>query len=250
MVKKTKDKLIIFENPDKESTENWSMKTSLMDFPSPFRMIIAAPPSTGKTSLIMNLILYQEKPKPFDNILIYHHAPERTDEYNIILQNENVEFVDHFPLESELDPSKKNLVIIDDVYVAKLKPKPMEDFNRLFGYVSTHHNTSVILTTQVFTKVPAEIRRMAQIFVIGKPKDTRQLDRISDFLDIDVKLFKYAFRKYMKKPHDTLTVDTTTNSPCKYRFNLLDKFPIDFDYDSDSEEDEIMEKKIKKIIRR
>jgi len=230
-LKLKEDDVIVFENTDKAGwTENWNMKECYSDFPHPFRALIIAPVSRGKTSLIKNFIMKQKDPKPFEKIIIYHHT-DTTTEYNDLTNFDpnNVCFIDHIPVVEDIDPNYKTLIIIDDVYVKKLNKKDAADIDRLYSYLSSHCNCSIIMTSQQFFNVPLSLRELMNIFCIFKIDNVDRLQRMSKGLGFVKDALRIVFKKYCPDDHDFITIDNTKNTPRKFRFHLSHKLPINID---------------------
>jgi len=113
---KPPNEIIIFKNKDKDKyKEHWYPNRNLTNFPKPFRMLILAPPSRGKTNTIKNILLHA-KPE-FDNIYLMHCDLHGTKEY---------EEIDFIPLEEvpeieEFDRQFRNLLILDDFSIGLSK---------------------------------------------------------------------------------------------------------------------------------
>ena len=72
----------------------------------------------------------------------------------------------------ELQPkeygSKKNLCILDDVYTKKLDVERQKRLTKLISYTSSHRNVSILITNQDYHEVPPNIRRLMNIYEIGR----------------------------------------------------------------------------------
>ena len=106
-MKSLKNKIFVIPNEDKMWHEQPS--DNLCSFPHPFRCCLIAPPNSGK-SLILKNIMVQTQP-PFEKIYLVHNDVE-TQEYN----NIDLEYLDNaIPSIEEFDPTRKNLLIIEDI---------------------------------------------------------------------------------------------------------------------------------------
>lgn len=142
--------IIPIHNGDEDFHEQWYPARNLLDFPHPFRMILASKPNCGKTTIILNLILRVTKGKtPFKRILIVHADPENTREYSSL----DCEMLSEIPSAEELPGDCKCLVILEDIPLMDLSLSQKSRLERLYRYVSTHKNISVILTTQDIFRV-------------------------------------------------------------------------------------------------
>ena len=132
-MKELPDTIIPIPCSDKDGwTEEWYDKRNLLNIPHPFRCYLVGPPSSGKSTLIKNIIL-RTKPH-FKEVLVYHFDPENSSEWDDI----EAKIIDKLPDPKSLDRDKKRLLIIED---CNLKNSSVEDratMNRLFGYTSSH----------------------------------------------------------------------------------------------------------------
>lgn len=194
--------LLIFENLDKVGTTSPFNPNDLADFPSPFTLVLCAPTSSGKTSLIKNIILHQRP--AFERIVIYHFDPD-TLEYGDI----DAEIISRPPEKSDFEKGVKTLLIIEDINMSLLSKIQRAEIDRVFGYISSHLGVSVILTSQTLTNVPLSIRRMASALIVWKGSDRRCVWVLSQMLGISKRDLEFYF--------DSLKT--------KYDFLLLSNFP-------------------------
>ena len=241
-------KIVVIENKDKTFTENWESKgkdPDLLNIPHSFRMCVCGMPGSGKTTNIINIILHQIP--EFQQIFIFHANPEGTKEYSCLWETENcnncgnkmkndycfkckkvneipdgVHFLEEFPAPQqwkEVVGDKKSICIIDDYDLNKLDKLQRSNLNRLFGYVSTHQNLSVIVTNQILTQVPCDIRRQCSFFIIYKTVDLNSMRTISSRVGLRYEKFLDLFNKHIKRVHDSLWIDLTNGSPAPLRLN-------------------------------
>lgn len=218
-----KPKIYPFKNGDKMNHESWKQKgiENIGNFPAPFSAMLISHPNSGKTTLAKNLILHQTP--EFERVLVVHHAPESTREYDDI----NVELTDEIPTKDDFDPNVKNLCILDDVYVKKLKPELEKRLERLFNYCRTHMNVSIIITTQDYSSIPPVIRRACNIFFVWKLRDKYSVKLLSKKIGVEEEDFKNLFKTILINPHDSLCIDYTPHTPYKLRKNIFE--PIEMD---------------------
>lgn len=207
MVKKTSERsdlpdyIIPFKNPDKAFQEQPT--DDLMFMPHASRLILYGGPSTGKTTIILNLILHQK----FDRIIVVHNDPN-TSEY----ENLNCEYFDQVPdpndEELNLDSSQKTLMIFEDLFHKALPKQERKWLTDYFTTYSTHRSISCFLSCQdLFHQVPTNIRRCCNVFVIFKSIDMNNLRNICAVLNLDYKDMKFIFEKYLTNKYDNLIVD-------------------------------------------
>ena len=227
----------------------WDAKRDWIDWPRPFRWLIAGKVSCGKTTMILNYLFKAGKGKGFDNIFLFH---PNTYTSNVPLEDEMINAniinvaaqpvleytgVDYLPL--AYIPSmtyfdnvakKKNLVIIDDIditsYLKKRRETREERINKLLSYVSSHKNLSIIISSQdPSSQLPAFIMKMANVLTVYKPRDQYIIQTISRKLSFDYKQLK-KFLSICKTEHDSLTFDYIANSPAPYRYNIYKRVDV------------------------
>ena len=77
-VKFEKNKIMCFPNKDKSFQESWTPGRNLLDIPWSFRAIFCGPPSSGKSTIVKNIIL-QANPM-YDEVLIVHFGQGGSDD--------------------------------------------------------------------------------------------------------------------------------------------------------------------------
>ena len=212
-----KNKLFVLENEDKLFHEKPDYN-DLCNFPHPFRLCCVGPPNVGKTNVIYNII-YHKKP-PFEKIFILHNDPS-TKEY----QHIDAEYLEELPDIEEIDPDVKQLIIIEDIDVKNIPRQQRSLLDRYFGCFSTHHNISIILTSQDPFSVPAPIRRMCSHVIMWKNHDINSMQVLASRFNLRAKDLKYIFDHICKDRHDSLLIDTT-RPDMRLRRNIFEK--IDF----------------------
>ena len=199
---------------DKGFHEKWSKKRDPLNLPHPFRVVLLGRPNVGKTSTMKN-ILVRCKPE-FEEILVCHFDGEETTEYDDL---NGVEMRDTIPGAAELDPDVKRLVIVDDIEFSNMPKEQKAKLDRLFGYCSTHKNTSIMLTSQDFFNVPAICRRCCTMWIIWKVEDLDQLNTIGRRVGFKKEDFGHIFKTFMPNWRDSLWIDCSENSPFPVRIN-------------------------------
>lgn len=224
-------KIIPIPNRDKEFHESWKKNSDELDFPHPFRAVITAPPNTGKSTIIMNLIMRQ---KPvFKKFIIIHCSPDETKEYDILGARKseehpksNVEIRGDIPDPKSFNGKIKTLVVLDDIEYKNLNKTQLSYLDRLFGFVSTHMNVSIIATAQVFFNLPPAIKRMANVLIIGKLNDRTAMNAIASKVGMNINLFQ-AYMKLLTDVHDTLWIDLTEKTPYPIRKNGYEIYEVE-----------------------
>lgn len=221
--------IVIFENKDKNFHESWSPGRDLANFPHPYRVLLVGPPNVGKSNLIKNLIMHA-KP-PFEQAFLLYPGGKgknegdikhKTDEYNDV---EGIQGLDAIPppdffLKAGDKKSKKTLVILDDMDLKGISRDEKGHLDRLFGTVSTHRNVSIYCTAQDWFSIPPIIRRMSNVWIIWKHKDTASMEMISRKTGENL---EELFRTVAPGTYDSITIDGTSKTPAPLRLNIFSK---------------------------
>ena len=214
------NKIIAFKNKDKSFQENWSKKKDLLDIPWAFRAVFCGPPSSGKSTIVKNIIL---KSRPmYKKVVIVHYGGEDTQDYDEI---DGVEVVplSALPDPTEINPSKqKMLLVLEDVPLSSLNREQKQKIDRLYGYSSSHRGVSIITCAQDAFDVPVGARRSSNIFVLWKQPDLSALQTMSSRTGYTAREFRNLF-KLCKKKHDSILIDMTEGSPAPLRLNCYER---------------------------
>ena len=210
---KIPDKIIVFPNKDKEFIEKWDKKRNALNIPHSFRSIIIGRPHSGKTLLVKNLILRQ-KPR-FEDVYLIHCDIDYTKEYDDI----NPIKLEEIPSPNEWEGKEKSLVILEDLSFKDLNKFQAEALKRLYGYVSSHKNISVIATCQDFHDLPIMVRRCSNLFILFPNIDYSNLSQISKKVGLNDNILKKLFKIFCKSNHDSIWIDLTDDSPYPLRLN-------------------------------
>lgn len=205
-------KLVTFENKDKSFHERWSEGRDLCNFPHPFRAILAGPPNCGKSTCIKN-ILVRAVPA-FEQVVIISPDPEFSREYDDVKHVKLTECPDP----EDFPGDRKMLVIMEDLDYSGQKKKGKACVGRLFGYVSTHKNVSIVLAVQDPFACPPSARRTANVFILFKSPDLSALAMLASKVGMTAKKLQALF-DICKQPHDSIWIDATKGSPAPLRKN-------------------------------
>tara|TARA_R110000751_G_scaffold81633_2_gene164706 strand:- start:5300 stop:6049 length:750 start_codon:yes stop_codon:yes gene_type:complete len=203
-----------------------------------FFMLICGRPGSGKTSLILNLVAKRGKlyNKKFDRVYIFSPSlmtmannpfkdlPE--EQLHTELTEENLSTT----LEEIKESSEKILFILDDVVndmkksagIQTLLSKMLMNRRHLTG---AGGSTSFIITSQVYNKIPAPIRKTASHIIIYHTKNKKELETIYDELIIVPLKDFYEILKYCfdKKHHFVyIDVDKSYDKMFHKNFNCLE----------------------------
>lgn len=208
--------LMVVKNKEKEGKhEAWTKDRDMLNIPHPARVLLLGGVNSGKTLTVKN-ILARAHP-PFRKIYLYHCGGEWTTEYDEI----DYECIQTIPTPSDtrFDGEEKTLLIVEDKAFDNITREEKKDLSRLFGYMSTHRNISIYMTSQNFFDVPAPIRRMANFFILWRVRDEDLLKTIGRRVGLAgtqmIQLAKEHYNEYT----DSLWFDNTPHSPYPVRKN-------------------------------
>jgi len=214
------NKLFVIKNADKGWHEKWTKKRNLCNFPHPFRMALIGPPSCGKTSAAQNVVAPQDP--PFEELIVVHVDGD----YSVEWDNcEPTEITDEMPDYKKLDGSVKRLIVFEDFHVKNLPTSDKKLLDRLFGYASTHKNTSVVICQQDPSAIPPVVRRMSNVFVLWRGTDMKVLEEYGQRMGLERgKLTKY-FKDHIDKDdrHSAIWIDLTSGTHAPVRKNCFEK---------------------------
>jgi hypothetical protein len=111
----------------------------------------------------------------------------------------------------------KSLVILDDLEYKTMNKTQKRNVDRLFGYVSTHKNVSVALTSQDPFNIFPIVRRCADLWVLWKTKDIDSVATIARKAGLMPDQLRNIFKKF--KLRDSLWIDHTPGTPYPLRVN-------------------------------
>lgn len=210
------DKIIPIPCSDKEGwSECWDTpkRRNLLNIPHSWSGFFIGPPSSGKSTMIKNLIL-RAKPR-FREVLVYHFDPDSSSEWDDV----DAKYLTEFPDPKSFDRNKKRLLILEDLNLKQMGKEDRAKLNRLCGYTRSHCNLSVAITAQNPYDLDASIRRMANLIVLWKSADMNSLKTLASRTGLKASHVEFVMLHLCKQPHDSLMIDLQRNSPAPYRIN-------------------------------
>jgi hypothetical protein len=186
-----------------------------------FFMLVCGRPGSGKTSLILNLICKRGKMfnKKFDKVFVFSPSlMTMKDEPFGELPEEQVHTdltVENFQkaLDAISGTGEKILFILDDVVndmkknmaIQTLLSKALMNRRHLAG---AGGSVSFIITTQVYNKIPAPIRKTASHIILYHTRNKKEIETIYDELIVLPKDDFYEILKYcFDKRHNFIYID-------------------------------------------
>ena len=187
-----------------------------------FFLLISGKAGSGKTSLILNLLCKRGKNynRKFDKVFIFSPSliTMKNDPFSEIPAEQKFQELDEEILQAVLDDiantGEKILLIMDDVVNDITKNK---DLQRLMNKILMNRrhlagengSVSVIITSQVYNKIPPPIRKQASQIVLYHTKNRKEIDNLFDELILIPKKEFYEILKYVfQKKHDFMYLDT------------------------------------------
>jgi hypothetical protein len=184
----------------------------------PFSLICSGASKSGKTCLISRILKNRESliTPSIENILFCYSIWQP--EYDELVKH-GVTFIDIMFDVDQLDKSKRNLIIYDDMMDECASDKSLAN---VFTKGSHHNNISIILLTQnLFNKQKhwRTISLNTQYFIIFKnPRDMSQINYLARQLyPQDSKFLIEAYIDVSKKPHGYLFIDMCQNTENEIR---------------------------------
>jgi hypothetical protein len=208
------DRIYPIRNSDKDGwTEHWYDGRNRLNLPHPWRFLGIARPSSGKSTVIKNIIL-RTVPK-FKEILVYSFDKEATNEYDDI----GATMLESFPSAKGWNRDKKRLLIIEDVNLKGMSNIDRSNLNRIMGFTSSHCNLSVAVTAQSCFDVDPPTRRMASVICLWKNHDMNSLYQMASRTGLKKEHVEFIFIYLIKGNHDFLMIDLSNGSKFPYRIN-------------------------------
>lgn len=207
------NKIIPISNPDKKFHEKWVKGRSMLNIPHPARILAVGPPNVGKTTVAINIILRANP--PYEEVYVIHPDAEYSQEWDDV----NGQMMSEIPNPEQWEGEVKTFVVIDDIEVKQLAKEQSRALDRLFGYVSTHKNITVYLTSQNFSNIPAAVRRMSNFWVIWKINDCDAMKICAKKAGMKPNTLVEIFDNKMPEFNDSLWIDRTAFSPFPLRKN-------------------------------
>ena len=200
----------------------------------PYGAILAGPTGCGKTQFVKRLLENAEimiHPPPQNILWCYGMHQPAYEEMQASLPQ--IQFIEGLPtdLESYIDPSIPNLVVIDDL-MNELSNDPR--LTNIFTKACHHKNLSCIFILQNVFHQGRELRNIslnAHYMVLFKsPRDSSQITHLAkQMYPGNVKFMQEAFQDATAKPHGYLLCDLKpqTHESVRLRTNI---FPEETQY--------------------
>ena len=196
---------------------------------TPFRMILAGPSMSGKTTLIRKLLLNGDSmfDRQFVKILWCYGQYQHSAFAKIKNEVSNVEFHEGLPedIQTHFDTSHHNLVVLDDLMGDASKD---ERITKLFTMTSHHLNISLAYLTQNIYHKGTQSRTIslnADIIILTKnTRDRSQIQYLARQLAPDrPKFIQESYQDATSSPYGYLFIDLKpeTNEQVRVRTGIF-----------------------------
>jgi len=198
-------------------------------------LIICGKPGSSKTTLLMNMICKRGKVynKKFDRVFLFSPSLSTIDDcpFEDLPEEQKFEELSYDILEGVLedikDSGEKVLFIMDDVvndmkkefHLEKLLCKVLMNRRHQCG---AGGSLSVWITSQVYNKIPAPVRKCASQLVLYETKNRMELDSLYNEVIVGLRKEEwYQLLQYVwDKRFNFLYLDTTNNFNKMYHKNF------------------------------
>jgi hypothetical protein len=197
----------------------WTIESDV--FKHPFTCMIAGPTQSGKTSLITQILFYNQliiNPQPSRIIYCYKTWQSKYDEMRKIWPT--IQFEEGLIDMEQLDPNQNNVVIIDDYMQEGEKSSSILE---LFTVNSHHKNISVFFLTQNLFSQGKHSRSISlnchYLIVFNNPRDRMQINVLArQMFPNRVNFFMEAFEDAMEtRTHGYIFLDFKQSTETRNR---------------------------------
>jgi len=202
------------------------------------RCLIVGASGSSKTNTAFNMLLNEEFMLDFDSLYVYAKVDQEKMQFlqkymhNIEdeIQKQTGESIslikysnsldDLIPVE-QLDPSKQNLILLDD-WNNDLNDKQYQKILKDYFTMSRHHNTSVILIAHSYYSIPKVIRLNASHVLIYKLNSRRELNQIYHDTpnNVSKETFKEMYARVISRDKYAFLMLDPANPDKKYQYRI------------------------------
>lgn len=225
-----KNKLIIFDCVDKKHNEKWTPSRSLINKPRPYRCALIAPPNSGKSSLMKNIILHASP--EYSKIFVWANSAsnEWSDYADVMLSSDDILNDDGTLFTTDIEGHR--LLIIEDIELQHTQKKLKEKVALLFKHISSHYQLTILVAVQEYKMITPDIRSNLNVFCINlNIRDIESIANLGKKIGVSYKQFKSMFTKLKNivenKQYSYVVVDNTINAPAPLSINFFEELDID-----------------------
>ena len=196
-----------------------------------FFLCVCGRPNSGKSTLWINLINTKKSPyyKKFDKIFIFSSSLKTIGQKIKLPDDRMKQGLDFVELEnviSEIEKTDEKVLIIFDDVVASLKRNIPIFLKLVYNRRHIGGSCSIILVTQVYNKIPTEIRKVFQGIVLFKTNNKKEIESVYEDISLLPKFqFEELLRYCFDDEHSFIFIDMTTN----HFFHNFNKLELSFD---------------------
>ena len=213
----------------------------------PFRWLVIAPTSSGKTNVITQYLTEFATVDPdgksgksiFDRIMIFSPSARSDPHFRYIVQHSATADVTELYEEFDLDlihetvsappdgSDSQTLIYVDD-FAFDRKSFEAPEMKELF-FRGRHNRISCIVSSQSFFAIPANIRTQVShysIYRLGRESELIHMKRDLTNIDVNSEMIEYLIRDATKKRHEFLFIDCIGR---RYFRNFDQEYSIDGD---------------------
>ena len=186
----------------------------------PFNSLIISPTCSGKSTVILNLILNDNfYKKIFDKIYYFSPSVMIDETLNAIAEDEDIikfdddddlnnadnilKAIEHEQKDKPEEERKNILIVYDDMlpylkttsYIGKLYTK------------SRHYKISCLLTSQHYSSAPLKCRNNSQMILISKLYNESELEKVNHELGANFKNFLHYYNLCVNEPYGFIYCD-------------------------------------------
>lgn len=183
-------------------------------------------PGSGKTSLWLNLITTKGKYyyKKFDKIFIFSSSIH-TITKKIDLEPERfyngLDWTDFSLLLETIKESEDRVLLIFDDVISSIQKNIKPFLNLVYNRRHIGGGCSLMLVSQVFNKIPLEVRKVMSGVFLFTTRNKRELDSFfEDYISYSRDDFSLILKKCFDTKHSFIYIDTTTDT-IFHNFNKL-----------------------------
>lgn len=200
----------------------------------PFRCAIVGGSGAFKTNTAMNII---NSCNCFDRFYVIAKKSDEplykylTDALNKVSQKWGTEMItvsedlnDVPSLKEDIDPTRQNLIIVDDMICEKLAKS--KNLNEIFT-MGRKSNCSVMIISQSYFAIPKTIRLNCNYFILKKINSKRDIRAITSEFSLDKSIDEvYAMYQHASKGVNFFMIDLNDSKDPNMRYRMNFKTPI------------------------
>jgi len=200
----------------------------------PFGAVMAGPTCSGKTYLLRKILERgEEMINGAPQNIIWCHGMYQTAHDEMIQTIPNITFLEGLPsdLESRIDPTIRNLVVIDDLMNELSNDKRLTN---IFTKGCHHLNLSCVFILQNMFCQGKELRNVSlnahYLLIFKSPRDSSQITHLAkQMYPGHIKFMQEAFNDATAKPYGYLLCDLKPDTPEEFRLRT-NLFPEEKQY--------------------